>query len=69
MTTWIQVINPFNNLGLSALVAAIPILFLFYALAIARMKGHYAGLATLAIANAVAICRWGFLYTPHYMEQ
>ncbi|MFZ5634780.1 MAG: L-lactate permease [Bacillota bacterium] len=55
MTTWTQVLNPFNNLGLSALVAAIPILFLFYALAIARMKGHYAGLLTLVIANVVAI--------------
>lgn len=55
MTTWTQVLNPFNNLGLSALVAAIPILFLFYALAIARMKGHIAGLLTLVIANLVAI--------------
>lgn len=55
MTTWTQVLNPFNNLGLSALVASIPILFLFYALAIARMKGHIAGLLTLAIANLVAI--------------
>lgn len=53
--TWTQVINPLGNLFLSALVAAVPILFMFYALAIARMKGHKAGLITLAIAIGVAI--------------
>ncbi|TYO96901.1 L-lactate permease [Desulfallas thermosapovorans] len=55
METWTQVINPFNNLGISALVSSIPILFLFFALAIVKMKGHVAGLATLVIANLVAI--------------
>lgn len=56
---WVQETNPFGNLGLSALVAAIPILILFYALAIKRMKGHIAGLITLISAIAVAIIAYG----------
>lgn len=39
-----------NSVGLTALVVAIPIFFLFWALAIKRMKGHVAGLLTLLIA-------------------
>lgn len=39
-----------QNIGLTALVIAIPIFFLFWALAIKRMKGHIAGLLTLLIA-------------------
>lgn len=52
---WTQVINPLDNLFLSALVAAIPIFFMFYALAIARMKGHIAGGITLLLAICIAI--------------
>ncbi|MGG1678945.1 L-lactate permease [Neobacillus sp. NRS-1170] len=44
-----------DNLALSAIVALIPILYFFWALAIKRMKGHIAGLSTLAIALLVAI--------------
>lgn len=53
--TWVQNINPTGSTGLSALLATLPILFLFYALAVKRMKGHHAGLITLLIANVVAI--------------
>lgn len=52
---WIQVYDPVNNLGLSALLAAIPILFLFYALAIQKMKGHIAGFLTVVVAIIVAV--------------
>ncbi len=52
---WTQAFNPLGNIGLSALVAAIPIFFLFIALAGLRIKGHIAGLATLAIAVVVAV--------------
>ena len=52
---WTQVYDPANNLGLSALLAAIPILFLFYALAIQKMKGHIAGTLTVVVAIIVAI--------------
>ncbi|MGI8386179.1 L-lactate permease [Robertmurraya sp. P23] len=44
-----------GNLALSALVALIPILYFFWALAIKRMKGYVAGLSTLAIALVVAV--------------
>ncbi|HHW44952.1 MAG TPA: L-lactate permease, partial [Desulfotomaculum sp.] len=53
-STWTQVINPLGNLGLSALVDAIPIIFLFCALAIFRMKGHVAGIITLILAMGIA---------------
>ncbi len=36
-----------NSLGLTALVVSIPILFLFWALSIKRMKGHVAGILAL----------------------
>ena len=38
--TWNQVYNPLNNLGLSALVAAIPLFILLYMLGVRRSKGH-----------------------------
>jgi lactate permease len=44
-----------GSLVLSALVALIPILYFFWALAIKRMKGHIAGLTTLLIALIVAV--------------
>lgn len=53
--TWNQVTNPLNNLFLSAIVTAIPILFLFWALAVKRMKGHVAGIITTLLAILVAI--------------
>jgi lactate permease len=44
-----------GSLGLTALVALIPILYFFWALAIKRMKGHIAGLTTLVVALIVAV--------------
>jgi lactate permease len=44
-----------GSLVFSALVALIPILYFFWALAIKRMKGHIAGLTTLLIALIVAV--------------
>lgn len=38
-----------NSIGLTSLVVSIPIFFLFWALAVKRMKGYIAGLLTLAI--------------------
>ncbi|MGG1679981.1 L-lactate permease [Neobacillus sp. NRS-1170] len=44
-----------DSLALSALVALIPILYFFWALAIKRMKGYVAGLTTLLIALILAV--------------
>jgi lactate permease len=52
---WTQASDPLGNPFLSALAAAVPIIFLFWALAIKRLKGHVAGPATTAIAVLVAI--------------
>ena len=56
---WTQVINPFNNIALSALVAVIPILFIFWALIIKKMKGYLASLIATAIAILIAIFVYG----------
>jgi L-lactate permease len=55
MQPWMQIYDPLGNLWLSSLVAALPIIFFFVALAVLRMKGHVAGTITVAIALAVAI--------------
>jgi lactate permease len=44
-----------GSLGLTAIVAIIPIIYFFWALAIKRMKGHIAGLSTLLIAIIIAV--------------
>lgn len=44
-----------DSLALSALVALIPILYFFWALAVKRMKGYLAGLTTLLIALVLAV--------------
>ncbi len=53
--TWTQVVNPFNNILLSALVAILPILFIFWALIIKKMKGYQASLLTTALALLIAV--------------
>ena len=56
MQSWTQVYAPLaDNLWLSALVAAIPIIFFFVALAVLRMKGYIAALITVALAIVVAV--------------
>ncbi len=44
-----------NSLGLTAAVVSIPILFLFWALSVKRMKGHVAGLLTLLLTLVITI--------------
>jgi lactate permease len=54
--TWTQNFTPVgDNLALSALVALIPILYFFWALAVKRMKGYMAGITTLLVALAVVV--------------
>jgi lactate permease len=57
--TWQQIINPFNNIALSALVAALPILFFFWALMIKKMKGYQASLFTVALTAIIAVVVFG----------
>ncbi|MCC5031785.1 L-lactate permease [Streptomyces sp. WAC 00631] len=48
-----------DSLGLSALVAALPLLTLFVLLGGLRMKAHWAGLVSLAVAVLVAVAGYG----------
>ncbi|MBJ7311356.1 lactate permease LctP family transporter [Rugamonas sp. CCM 8940] len=59
MQAWSQIYAPLGSLGLSAFVAAVPIIFFFLALAVWRIKGHVAAAVTLALALVVAIFAYG----------
>jgi len=48
-----------HSLGLTAMVAALPILFLFWALAYKRIKGYVAASATLLLMLLVAVTAYG----------
>ncbi len=56
---WTQEVNPLNNIGLSAIVAAIPVIFIFWALIIKKMKGYKASLLTLVVAVLVSVFVYG----------
>jgi lactate permease len=56
---WTQVVDPLNSIGLSALVAAVPIFFIFWALIIKKMKGYIASLLTTLVAILFAIFVYG----------
>jgi lactate permease len=56
---WTQVIDPLGNLSLSVLVAAVPIIFIFWALIIKKMKGYQASLIATAIAALIAVTVYG----------
>ena len=60
---WKQVIDPFGNSTVSVLVAAIPILFIFWALIIKKMKGYQASLFATLIALLIAIFVYGMPVT------
>ncbi|MBN3856463.1 L-lactate permease [Paraburkholderia sp. Ac-20340] len=59
MQPWHQIYTPLGSVWLSALVAAVPILFFFVALAGLRLKGHVAAAITLVLALGVAIFEYG----------
>ncbi|MEX1241491.1 MAG: lactate permease LctP family transporter [Cyclobacteriaceae bacterium] len=56
---WTQVIDPFNNIVLSALVALLPIAFIFWALIIRKMKGYQASLLATLVAIVIAVLIYG----------
>ncbi|TCV95158.1 L-lactate permease [Biostraticola tofi] len=55
MQVWQQVYDPLGNIWLSSLIAAIPIVFFFFALIKLHLKGYLAGTITLLLALAVAL--------------
>ncbi len=57
--TWAMNVNPLGNLALSALVAAIPIIFLFIGLAFLKMKGHWTAIIATLLAVAVSVIIYG----------
>lgn len=59
MQAWHQIYTPLGSLGLSAFVAAIPIIFFFVALAALRLKCHVAAAITLLLSLGVAILAYG----------
>ncbi len=52
---WTQVIDPFNNIFLSAMMAMVPIIFIFWALIIKKMKGYQASFISTLLALLIAI--------------
>lgn len=57
---WIQIYNPVaGSIGMSALVAAIPLVVIFVCLAGLKMKAHKAGVLAVASAIAIAVGVWG----------
>jgi lactate permease len=56
---WSQVYNPLQNILLSALVAALPIIVLLGAIGIFRFKAHFAALLGLAASLAIAVFEFG----------
>jgi lactate permease len=59
LMTWNMVTDPLGNVALSALVAAVPLFFLFWALAIKRMKGHKTAICAATLGVGVAIVGFG----------
>jgi len=56
---WSQVYDPFHNMFLSTLVAAIPIVVMLGCLAFLHIKAHWAAILGLVAALAVAIFAYG----------
>jgi len=56
---WIQSYTPIaGSLGISALLAALPLAVIFISLAVFKMKAHKAGPLAVAVAIAIAVLCW-----------
>lgn len=55
---WTQIYDPLGSIGLSALIAAIPLFILLYMLGVRRSKGHHAAFLGVASAVVIAIAVW-----------
>jgi lactate permease len=56
--SWTQTTDPLGNIALSALVAAIPVIFIFWLL-IRKVKGYIASLLTIGLAILLAMIVYG----------
>lgn len=56
---WNQVYDPFNNIWLSAIVAALPIIFFILAMTVLKMKGHISAISSAVFAALVAVLAYG----------
>ncbi|CAM3788204.1 L-lactate permease [Roseateles saccharophilus] len=56
---WQQVYNPFDNMGLSTLVAAVPVVVMLLGLGVFHLKAHVAAAAGLASAFLIAVFAFG----------
>jgi lactate permease len=56
---WTQTFDPLGNLALSGAVAAMPIIFLLWALVVKRITGYVAGLLTTALTVLIAVVVYG----------
>lgn len=56
---WTQIYDPLGSIGLSALIAAIPLFILLYMLGVRRSKGHHAAFFGVSSAVLLAILVWG----------
>ncbi|XJZ28993.1 L-lactate permease [Bacillota bacterium Lsc_1132] len=63
MVTWTQNYDPMNNIFLSAVFAAIPILFFLLGLTVFKMKGILAAFISLCIAIGVAAFLYGMPFS------
>src|ERR1700736_2057410 len=52
---WNQVYNPFNNVPLSTIAAAMPVVTLLALIASGKVKAHIAAIVALIVANLIAI--------------
>lgn len=59
---WTQITDPFDNIALSALVAAIPVIFIFWLL-IKKVKGYIASLLTILLSIVLAMAVYGMPLT------
>jgi L-lactate transport len=57
---WLHNYSAFGgSLGLTAVAVSIPIFYLFWALAVKRMKGHLAGISTLLLTIVIVVVAYG----------
>jgi lactate permease len=56
---WTQVVDPFHNRIASLLVALVPVLFIFWALVIRKMKGYLASLLATGVALIIGVLVYG----------